>query len=1619
LKTLRIFISSPGDVRPERVRAYDVLQKLQTKFRAFIRIEPILWEHEAMRATATFQAQILPPSKADIVVCILWARIGMRLPSDYRRADGSVPTGTEWEFEDAYASHVLRGTPDLLVYRKTALPTIRVESDEQLAEWQRQKKALDVFLDNWSRDHEGAFKAAFNTFADDEEFADKLAQHLEKIINEKLQTEAGVGPEKEKITWFEGSPFLGLRAFQPEHAPIFFGREVATREIVDRLKAQAAIGRVFLMLLGISGCGKSSLARAGVIPAILRPGETDIPCWRYTIFRPSDSATGLLLAFADSILRPGALQEIIGLSYNAESLASLFKDAPIHAIPLFQAALQQAGHSFSQQQLRSTDVDARLLILIDQFEEIFTLERFADERDAFLAIIADLSRSGLIWLLVTLRSDMYARAADSETLLRLKGDDGQYDVILPGFPELAQMVRRPAAAAGLHYELDPKSGEKLDDALLAEAWKNPEALPLLEFTLDELYKARSESNVLTWKSYRDLGGMAGAIVKRAEAEYDELSNQAKDALPFVFARLVSFEHDKPSAAFAIITDLQQIPGADEVVRRFVAANLFVTKTTTRGDTCVLLSHEALLDSWPRLREWIATNREFLRVKQRLTESAQRWIDTGKHQDYLLPSGKPLAEAHDALREHRGELSPEQIDLAEASIYADRMKRRRKTYAMAAVALSLLGIVSTAALILFLKEREASAAREVAHKELQQASLSDEWTAEGFFQRRDWQRGIAYLARALRYDPQNYDAAFRFWMATVYESDSRIINSRSVAILAPEDEFLTFGAHGTRFVTSRDDGSASLWDSSTGHVLTTFHLSGDWTFPKKAGKAWISLNSHRVITTYHKFYGDRAIIWDAKSGQMVAELDIPEYLDSVEFSQDSSLVIVCGSGDLSLYDAVTGHKITVLESQNVTSAGFSPDGARFSVLYGNGSLAVFDTKSRRSVGPQIRSNSGSKIVAATFDFGSTKIALALSDNSVAVTSTTNPSDRIVLEHPALVDDMLFSPTGDLLVTIASDNVARLWSIKKTSLEQKGGESNGPNPETPNPYQVKLGTDITAAAFSSDGRYLLMVLKGGTQVVWDTTTGEQVGDRIELPNLEAAIFAPDDKGLLIGLGGHGVEWWPIQSVRGTGKKLPFGRNDRRYDKRIVIESGSSPQTNISLTVWDMISGKLIAGPFAGIKGELDKRGERLCFVRHDDKLAVVNLRDNPTHISLMRCSAKIYSAEFSPDGERILVFTEDALQLYDVKAQSFVAEPIPLQNQDGLCRAYFVSQGKYFVTLETNGNLRFWETTTGAPRSGDIQGSGNSNDVSVNSDSSKLLVFAAGEARIFDASNGKLIGEPLHMPNKITHAWFLSGAKSTVVTECFDEEKNAATGQENAVAQLWDSSTGHPIGHPFSLLSEGGYGDIQSTNDGNFVAIPLPNKGVQIRSVASGEPVGAAIHCLSKVKTIRFTPSGQEFVTLCDDGSCWFWETRTGRQIGEPFFDSAGRYAASFSPDGSMLLTWSTGATIWDAATHKQLSGELSDLVEEFIDNTRTFGHLSICALPTISSSIPAWLEDFADATTGFHFFADGELKPIGARERSEKVQRLKAANDKADAWQQLLRWSLTAPENRAVSPPFAE
>ena len=276
-QNIKIFISSPGDVGQERLIATRVVERLQGEFAAYADLQPILWEHEPLRATAHFQEQILPPSQTDIVVCILWSRLGTRLPGDkFAREDGTeYASGTEWEFEDAVQSFLQRGTPDLMVYRKTSEAVTSLADEDALLARLQQKKALDGFIERWFGSAESTFRAAFHTFAAPDQFEELIESHLRHLIRERLPQHLLDGGDKTPILWHKGSPFRGLEAFDVEHAPVFFGRTRAIGETKDALVSRAANGCAFLLVFGMSGSGKSSLVRAGLLPTLTQPGVVE------------------------------------------------------------------------------------------------------------------------------------------------------------------------------------------------------------------------------------------------------------------------------------------------------------------------------------------------------------------------------------------------------------------------------------------------------------------------------------------------------------------------------------------------------------------------------------------------------------------------------------------------------------------------------------------------------------------------------------------------------------------------------------------------------------------------------------------------------------------------------------------------------------------------------------------------------------------------------------------------------------------------------------------------------------------------------------------------------------------------------------------------------------------------------------------------------------------------------------------------------------------------------------------------------------------------------------------------------------------------------------------------
>lgn len=711
LSKIRIFISSPGDVAEERALTRKVIERLQGEFSSQVKLEAIYWEHEPLRATQTFQEQIIRPSETDIVITILWSRLGTRLPAQFTRPDGSrYESGTEYEFEDAFASFKESGTPDLLIYLKTADPKVSLKDKDALLERLKQKEALDNFFDRWFLDKkDGSLIAAFHPFSNSAEYEEIIESHLNKLFNTRLPeiTKGGKLPAI-KPAWSEGSPFRGLSVFDFEHSPVFFGRTKAVSEIIDALRVQASSEKAFILILGMSGGGKSSLVRAGVLPMLTQPGVIEgVGLWRRAIMKPGDSPGDLFDGLAACLIQENALPELSADKTDYKELAHILRETPKAAVPLIKGGLSQAASEVARNENLTEQPVARLVLVIDQLEEMFSLKIISHEkRKKFIEALDALSRSGRVWVIATLRSDFYPRTAELEGLVALKEGTGQYDLISPTLAEIGQMIRQPAQAAGLQFEEDPGTNERLDDILRDAAAKNPGALPLLEFTLEELYKQRTDDGMLTFEAYKKLGGVEGALAQRAEEVFTGLEPKVQQTMAVELHFLISIgvdEGERISRKYAPLKIVTATPETKAFVEAFINARLFTTDLAADGKAIVNIAHEALLQHWPRLNEWVEKNKEELRIHSRINIAANRWKNENRSREFLYTAGKQISEAELLLKNKNIELT----GLEQSFVSASLSRRRRAWWIKRAIAAALiiLTIVASGAAYLAQQERD--------------------------------------------------------------------------------------------------------------------------------------------------------------------------------------------------------------------------------------------------------------------------------------------------------------------------------------------------------------------------------------------------------------------------------------------------------------------------------------------------------------------------------------------------------------------------------------------------------------------------------------------------------------------------------------------------------------------------------------------------------------------------------------------------------------------------------------------------------------------------------------------------------------------------------------------------
>jgi hypothetical protein len=548
----------------------------------------------------------------------------------------------------------------------------------------RQSQALGTLLESIFKDDDGALKTAHHQFDASHTFAQILEKHLTKWLLRKLPD------ARPQPTWTKGSPFRGLSVFEAEHAPIFKGRGRAIAELLQKAREHAAAGKAFTLVLGQSGSGKSSLLRAGVLPLLTQPGVIEgVGLWRHAIFAPDQNQGRLFELLSAALLQ--ALPELGADGTAPTELVAMLSNNPEGARPLIKGGLSQAAFALQQEKKLERQPTARLVLLVDQFETLFTAEGIdAPARVKFIGALSALAQSGLVWVFATIRSDFYHRLEEVPGLLDLKAG-AEYQLAAPGASELAEIIRLPAQAAGLAFEKDSTTGRGLDDELIDAAAHNLQNLPLLEFVLDELYRADqmleseiadsqaerqtqvrpvNQRGLLEFQEYKAIGGMEGAIANRAEAVLCEATLTEAAAFAAVMRRLVSQRPGDP-ANRRLAPKAEFTGHAAALAERLTQARLMIA-----GPDGLALAHDALLTRWRKLAEQISADADFHVVRTRIAESEDRWRRDDCPTDLLLRPGRELEESRDILTRYGADLSQSERAYVEASISHHARERKR-------------------------------------------------------------------------------------------------------------------------------------------------------------------------------------------------------------------------------------------------------------------------------------------------------------------------------------------------------------------------------------------------------------------------------------------------------------------------------------------------------------------------------------------------------------------------------------------------------------------------------------------------------------------------------------------------------------------------------------------------------------------------------------------------------------------------------------------------------------------------------------------------------------------------------------------------------------------------------
>jgi WD40 repeat protein len=1122
-------------------------------------------------------------------------------------------------------------------------------------------------------------------------------------------------------------PFPGLLAFDERYAAVYFGRETEIQTVLEQLNEMRRKGEPrLLMIVGGSGSGKSSLLKAGVLPRLKhRSSDTDwliLPTLRYGDLAHGDNA--FFQALAEHIVDcfPATVSNKPDIKVLSEQFSN--SNAAQAAVAFWESA-----HELS----RACDCkEAAVLLAIDQFEELLSPSsgEMAAKFLRFLKAICQRPNRRLL-VIGTMRSDYLDVYEHHASAL-------QAPVFKPWrlepFPRerLGDVIEKPAAR--VHVEIAPDLLERLkSDAPTADA------LPLLAFTLEKLFRECAGDQVIELREYEQLGGMTGAITQAvARILPKDLPKETENAVRLSFVKHLAQVNDKDEIV-RLTARWSDIPAAAHpLLEQFVTERLLV-KYEREDQVDVEVAHEALFRGWDTLKDWLRTSADILRWRR----------DVGRDQvsDRTWTGLRPvqLAVARHWPHQRHDELTKDEVTWIRNGIRGEWFRR---------------GVVGTVGLVIIALALVAERARLDSKRNL---TTSHFLLAESEIQQGQLARGIFSYWQA-------YEGTRSFPDDPRPQSARSLIGSLSRRLGQPllhdgPVYAIAFSPDGRTLITGCADNAARLWDAETYQPRDPL-LSHQGQVLAVA----FSPNGEMVLTGS----ADRtAQLWKVRTGMPLGEpLHHDRRVLGVAFSPDGETVLT-GSADKTarLWDVQTGRrKVDLIGHQGwVSAVAFSPDGQ--TVLTGSydTTARLWDAHTGEPKGAPRKHDRGVSAVAFSPD-GKTLLTGSWDKKAWLWEADTPLQKGEPLEHEGWVSSVAFSPDGQTVLTGSFDKTARLWNA---ATGQPRGEP------------MRHERWVNAAAFSPDGETVLTGSSDNTARLWDVPSAKSMWHK---DSVVAIAFSPNGKKVLTGSWDWKARLWDAD----TGELLHVLGHERGANAVAFSPDGRTLLTGSydkKVRLWDAETGELrrelrhgegMTAHDDGVTAVVfSPDGETLVTGSYDQTARVWNAATGELRRTLQHEDG-VTAVAFSPDGRKVLTGSADkTARLWD--AQTGTLLPVKMRHEDrdgdGVTAVAFSADGETVITGSYDGTARLWDARTGEQQR-TLRHDDWVTAVAFSPNSRRVLTGSFdGTARLWDARTGQPWGEPLRHEEPVFAVAFSPSE---------GEDWKMLTGSRDKTARIWVQS-----------------------------------------------------------------------------------------------------------------------------------------------------------------------------------------------------------------------------------------